>query len=146
MHGIDVLTEWSVAALREQFAQGGVGFFILTNARAFPEPEAAALTREIVRNVAAAAGDRFRFTIVLRGDSTLRGHYPAEVDAVTSAVRDLGGPAFDATVICPYFLAGGRYTIDDVHYVKQGAKLVPAANTEFAQVRPCSLRPRRDRD
>ncbi len=30
-------------------------------------------------------------------------------------------------------LQGGRYTINDVHYVAEGDKLVPAANTPFAR-------------
>ncbi|WP_179131058.1 nucleotide-binding domain containing protein [Candidatus Entotheonella palauensis] len=30
-------------------------------------------------------------------------------------------------------MPGGRYTIDNVHYVQQGEDLVPAAQTEFAQ-------------
>lgn len=32
-----------------------------------------------------------------------------------------------------FFKEGGRYTIDDVHYVKDGENLIPAADTEFAK-------------
>ncbi|GMQ11556.1 hypothetical protein CsSME_00054150 [Camellia sinensis var. sinensis] len=39
----------------------------------------------------------------------------------------------DAWIICPFFLQGGRYTIDDVHYVADSERLVPAGDTEFAK-------------
>jgi uncharacterized protein YgbK (DUF1537 family) len=85
------------------------------------------LTKEICKNVAEAAGN-VGYTIVLRGDSTLRGHFPQEVDAAESVIGET-----DAWLICPFFLQGGRYTIDDVHYVADGNNLVPAGQTEFAQ-------------
>jgi uncharacterized protein YgbK (DUF1537 family) len=68
------------------------------------------------------------FTLVSRGDSTLRGHYPLETDVLAEEL----GP-FDATILIPYFEAGGRYTIGDVHYVAEGDLLVPAAETPFAR-------------
>jgi uncharacterized protein YgbK (DUF1537 family) len=36
-------------------------------------------------------------------------------------------------LLIPAFFAGGRYTIDDVHYVAQGEELVPVGATEFAR-------------
>jgi uncharacterized protein YgbK (DUF1537 family) len=38
-----------------------------------------------------------------------------------------------AWVLAPFFLQGGRLTIDDVHYVADGDILVPAGQTEFAK-------------
>jgi uncharacterized protein YgbK (DUF1537 family) len=35
--------------------------------------------------------------------------------------------------LIPFFLEGGRYTIDDIHYVADGNQLVPAASTPFAR-------------
>lgn len=35
-----------------------------------------------------------------------------EADAVVSVLGEM-----DAWIICPFFLQGGRYTINDVHYV-----------------------------
>lgn len=129
VHGIPVLTEWSVSALAAELAASGPGFYVLTNSRAFPSARAVAISREIganLRAAAAQAGTRFR--VVSRSDSTLRGHFPAETDALAAA---LGG--FDATLIIPAFLDGGRRTIDDVHYVADGVRLVPAGETEFAR-------------
>ena len=64
------------------------------------------------------------FCVVLRTDSTLRGHFPEEPRA---AQAELG--VFDAWLLVPFFLQGGRYTIDDTHYVADGDTLVPAAGT-----------------
>jgi uncharacterized protein YgbK (DUF1537 family) len=95
-----------------------------------PPAEAAALSREIGRNLSTASRQTGRtFAVVSRSDSTLRGHFPGEVDAL---VDGLGGP-FDAWLVIPFFLEGGRYTINDVHYVLDGASLVPAAQTESAR-------------
>eukprot|EP00927_Polykrikos_kofoidii_P035473 TRINITY_DN30028_c0_g1_i1.p1 TRINITY_DN30028_c0_g1~~TRINITY_DN30028_c0_g1_i1.p1 ORF type:complete len:819 (-),score=114.84 TRINITY_DN30028_c0_g1_i1:72-2528(-) len=129
VQGIQVLTEWSEVSIAKELQANAPGFFILTNSRALPTAEARKLTKEICENVRKAAqSSGAKYTVVLRGDSTLRGHYPAEVDAAAEA---LGG--FDVTVICPFFLQGGRYTLNDVHYVASGDKLVPAADTEFAK-------------
>jgi uncharacterized protein YgbK (DUF1537 family) len=40
---------------------------------------------------------------------------------------------FDAWIVIPFFLEGGRFTIHDTHYVDEGGRLVPAGETEFAR-------------
>ncbi|CAI7930480.1 unnamed protein product, partial [Closterium sp. NIES-54] len=147
VHGLHVLTTWDVQTLQAEMAAlahtPNAAFFILTNSRALPTQQAAALTRTICSNVVTAAqqagilsssgskGPGCRgITLILRGDSTLRGHFPQEVEAAEAAL----GAAVDAWVVCPFFLEGGRYTINDTHYVADGAdRLVPAAQTEFAK-------------
>jgi 3-hydroxyisobutyrate dehydrogenase-like beta-hydroxyacid dehydrogenase/uncharacterized protein YgbK (DUF1537 family) len=129
VHDIAVLTVWDQETLNAEFRTNPKGFFILTNSRALPGPEAKQLIAEILHNVAASAKDCDKsFDIVLRGDSTLRGHLPEEPDAAEEALG-----AFDGWVIAPFFLQGGRYTIDDVHYVREGDLLVPASKTPFAE-------------
>jgi len=128
-HDIDVLTVWDTETLEYEFGLNPRGFFILTNSRALPSAEARRLVVEICQNVKKAAErSHTPFEIVLRGDSTLRGHLPEEPDAAEEALGN-----FDAWVVAPFFFQGGRYTIDDVHYVKEGAMLVPASQTPFAQ-------------
>ena len=130
VHGVPVLTEWSPAALEAELARGAPVFYILTNSRSLPLPEAKALNTEIGRNLLAAAAQTGRdFTVVSRSDSTLRGHYPGEVEALSTVL----GQQVDAVLIIPFFLEGGRYTINDVHYVAEGETLIPAAKTPFAQ-------------
>ncbi|PNH42617.1 hypothetical protein VD0004_g4711 [Verticillium dahliae] len=129
-HNVNVLTVWDVPTLTAEFSltPRGSGFFVLTNSRALHPAPARALLVEICTNLqAASSATGLPFEIVLRGDSTLRGHFPLEAEAATAAL----GP-FDAWLLCPFFLQGGRYTLDNVHYVAEGARLVPAAQTPFA--------------
>ena len=130
VYDLPVLTEWTVATLRAELALGTPTFYLLTNSRSLPLPAAQELNAEIGRNLLAAAQATGRdFAVVSRSDSTLRGHYPGETDALTAAL----GQQVDATLIIPFFLEGGRFTINDVHYVAEGDQLVPAAATPFAR-------------
>ncbi|KAG4400652.1 hypothetical protein GLYMA_07G103000v4 [Glycine max] len=130
VHDIEVLTEWTIESLIEQFRKSPKCFFILTNSRSLSSGKASALIKEICRNLDAAAKsvDNIDYTVVLRGDSTLRGHFPEEADAVVSVLGEM-----DAWILCPFFLQGGRYTIEDIHYVDDSDTLVPAGDTEFAK-------------
>ncbi|KAH6781861.1 ketose-bisphosphate aldolase class-II family protein [Perilla frutescens var. hirtella] len=130
VHDIDVLTEWSIESLVEQFGKRSKSFFILTNSRSMNSEKASALIKEICSNLSAAAkiADNAEYTVVLRGDSTLRGHFPEEADAASSVIG-----AVDAWIICPFFLQGGRYTIGDIHYVADADSLLPAGQTEFSK-------------
>lgn len=132
VYGIAVVTEWSVETLRSELASDAPGFYILTNSRSLPAEEAAAMNRKIAENLQTAATElglpRELVCVVSRSDSTLRGHFPVETDVLGEVL----GP-FDATFIVPFFEDGGRYTIDDVHYVAQEDALVPAAETPFAK-------------
>ena len=70
--------------------------------------------------------------IMSRSDSTLRGYYPLEPQLLREAM-EADGFHLDGEVLCPFFKEGGRFTINNVHYVKNGDELVPAAQTEFAK-------------
>lgn len=130
VHDIEVLTEWSVESLVEQFRKKPKCFFILTNSRSLSSEKASALIKDICGNlsIAAKSVENIDYTVVLRGDSTLRGHFPEEADAAVSLLGEM-----DAWIICPFFLQGGRYTIKDIHYVADSDWLVPAGDTEFAR-------------
>jgi len=134
VHGIAVLATWTVADLAQALAEPGPAFFILTNSRSLPGAEAVALNQEIAHHLAAAArATGQEFVVVSRSDSTLRGHYPAEVDALASTLEEELGFRYEGIVLAPFFLEGGRFTVEDVHWVLQGAQMVPAADTEFAR-------------
>jgi uncharacterized protein YgbK (DUF1537 family) len=128
VYDVPVLTRWSEEVLRSELERPDPCFYILTNARSLPAAGARSLNLEIARNLRRAADQVGReFSVVSRSDSTLRGHFPLETDSLA----DVLGP-FDATFLIPYFEAGGRYTIHDVHYVADGEQLLPAAETAFA--------------
>ena len=129
MHGIDVFSQWSPEVLEGAFRDPRACFYILTNSRSLTEQKAAQLTFEVAGNLkTASARTGIPFTVVSRSDSTLRGHFKAEIDALHAA---LGVPVA-ATIVIPAFFEGGRFTINDIHYVAEGDELVPAARTEFA--------------
>jgi uncharacterized protein YgbK (DUF1537 family) len=132
IHGLPVITGWSVDTLAAELKNDLPAFYILTNSRSYPLPIACRMNTEIGRNLNAAAAQTHRkFVVISRSDSTLRGHFPGEVEALSEAL----GQSYDGWIINPFFLEGGRYTVDDVHYVDEGGVLVPAAQTEFAKDR-----------
>jgi uncharacterized protein YgbK (DUF1537 family) len=132
VHGVPVLTTWTVEDLRWAFEQTSPTFFVLHNSRSLPEEEAVAMNREIARNLSEAAGEEgVDFDVVSRSDSTLRGHYPAETDVLAEALEE-GGRGPDGLIICPAFFEAGRITVDDVHWVRQNGELIPVGQTEFA--------------
>ncbi|KAF1981797.1 hypothetical protein K402DRAFT_398192 [Aulographum hederae CBS 113979] len=128
-HDIAVLTVWDHSTLCKELLSDPCGFFILTNSRALPPAECKELIITIATAVAKAAEEtRKQVEFVLRGDSTLRGHLPEEPEAIECAIG-----TFDGWILAPFFFQGGRYTIDDVHYVREGETLVPASETPFAR-------------
>lgn len=134
LHDALVVTSWSEQELAEALAEGRHFFSILTNTRSLPEREAAERAAEAAGNLA-RAGRRLGRAVVagVRGDSTLRGHHPAETWAVREALEAEQGRAFDGELLVPFFLEGGRVTVGDVHYVLEGERFVPAGQTEFAR-------------
>jgi len=123
---LPVLLRPGPAALAEFFAGPCRSVFVISNSRALDRTAAVSLVSRIVREVRVAArraGARDP-AILLRGDSTLRGHVFAETDAVDPALPVLFVPAF---------LAGGRVTVDGVHLLRMGSDLVPVADTEYAR-------------
>jgi uncharacterized protein YgbK (DUF1537 family) len=130
VHSIPVLTEWSVETLRAELSNELSAFYILTNSRSLPLAGAQAMNAEIGRHLLEAGRQASReFVVVSRSDSTLRGHFPGEVTALAEALEQ----DFDVWLIIPFFLEGGRYTINDIHYVAEGEWFVPAGETEFAR-------------
>nr|GMD07333.1 putative 3-hydroxyisobutyrate dehydrogenase-like 1, mitochondrial [Ipomoea batatas] len=134
---ISYTLQWSIGSLVEEFRKKPKCFFILTNSRALSSEKASTLIADICRNLKTAAKsvENADYTVVLRGDSTLRGHFPEassrhfeEPDAAVSVLDEM-----DAWIICPFFLQGGRYTIGDIHYVADSDRLIPAGETEFAK-------------
>jgi uncharacterized protein YgbK (DUF1537 family) len=126
---IAVVTTWDVATLTAELTATPACFYILTNSRSLTPAATRALHVELATNLhAASAATRRPVVVASRSDSTLRGHYPLETDTLAEIL----GP-FDVTFLTPYFEAGGRYTLNDIHYVAERDHLVPAAETPFAR-------------
>jgi len=134
VHGLPVVTEWTPETLAAAWDESETTFYVLTNSRRYLLEQASAMNREIAHNLAQVARKRgVEPVVVSRSDSTLRGHYPGEVSALRQALEAELGVSYDGVVIVPFFLEGGRFTVDDVHWVQEGEWLTPAAQTEFAQ-------------
>jgi uncharacterized protein YgbK (DUF1537 family) len=127
---VTVLTQWAVPLLVEELQKKPPVLFILTNTRSMPESAAVLLTREIGRNLQEAVqASGQEIVAISRSDSTLRGHFPAEVEALAQALDREGA----VCILLPAFMEGGRVTVQDVHYVAEQQELTPVANTPFAQ-------------
>jgi len=130
VYGVSVLTEWSVEALCNELQNDSGVFYVLTNSRSLPTREATELNMQIGCNLVEASRLANRdFVVISRSDSTLRGHFPDEVDALADGLQT----SFDAWLLIPFFGEGGRFTIHNIHYLADGDWLVPAAQTEFAR-------------
>ena len=134
VHDISVYTNWEKDTIRQGFEESNNLFYILTNSRGFTTEqttEAHNAIAEVVDEVAKETGREYIF--ISRSDSTLRGHYPLETELLKANYEKNTGKTIDGEILCPFFKEGGRFTIDDVHYVKYGEELIPANETEFAK-------------
>ncbi|MEY8338522.1 four-carbon acid sugar kinase family protein [Lachnospiraceae bacterium 62-35] len=134
VHDISVYTDWSYDSIKKGFEGDDKLFYVLTNSRGFTVEQTTKAHLEIGETVARVAAEiGMDYVIVSRGDSTLRGHYPLETELLCQMAEKHGNKKVDGEIICPYFKEGGRFTIDNVHYVKYGDELIPAGETEFAK-------------
>ncbi|MEH1827940.1 MAG: four-carbon acid sugar kinase family protein [Nostoc sp.] len=130
VHSCLLLMHWDVDTLRSGLQDDSPIFFVLTNTRSLTPESAASVTKEVCQNlkIALNAEGIDDFLIVSRSDSTLRGHYPIETDAIAQEL----GP-FDAHFLVPAFFDGGRITRDSVHYLIIDGVTTPVHETEFAR-------------
>ena len=136
VHDISVYTDWSVDSIEKGFAEKNSMFFVLTNSRGFTASETEKAHKEIAMNVIKVAKKNNKeFLIISRSDSTLRGHYPLETNVLREVIESNSNLKFDGEVLLPFFKEGGRFTIDNIHYVQYGEELIPAGETEFAKDR-----------
>ena len=121
---VTVLLDADPAALADVLAHESA-VYVQTNSRSLSEQDAVALARRIratLGSLRRTAG--IETTVVLRGDSTLRGHVFAESRVF---VED------DAVLLfVPAFPEGGRTTLGGRHFVDSGEGRVPVGETEFA--------------
>ena len=134
VHGCLLITQWDEESIRQGFADDVPFFYILTNTRAMTREEAAAVTKEAVETVVKVNRDfGYRLIIVSRSDSCLRGHFPLETDVMRNCLMSHGITVTTKTPFCPAFIEAGRVTIEGIHYMKDGDRLIPVSETEFAR-------------
>jgi uncharacterized protein YgbK (DUF1537 family) len=135
---VPIVMRWTEADLAWAFRQPSPLAMVVTNSRSMSPERAGSVARDMVAAAAAAwgnAGDggRARVSLISRGDSTLRGHFPSEVDELMSAWTAQTGERFDGLVFCPAYVEAGRITVGDIHWVVSGDVATPVGATEFAR-------------
>ncbi len=134
VHSCLLLLKWDVETLVLGLEDDSPIFFVLTNTRSLNPKAAAAITAEVCDNLQQALAQTgiTNFLLVSRSDSTLRGHYPIETDAIAQHL----GP-FDAHFLTPQFFEAGRVTLESTHYIQtvtdSGTQRIPTHDTEFAK-------------
>lgn len=134
VHDMPVYTDWEMDTLRDAFLSEAPVFFILTNSRALTEDQTKELHVRLAERIYTVSKETEKSAfVILRGDSTLRGHYISEVKYVCSNLyRDR---PVEAVVICPCFFECGRITRDNVQYIVKNGEEIPVYKTEFARDR-----------
>jgi uncharacterized protein YgbK (DUF1537 family) len=126
VHDIKIFLQWDPSAIRAALNSENC-FYILTNSRAYPENTASKMNYDIAKMLKENIG-KADLGIISRSDSTLRGHFHAEIETLNEVL----GP-YDGILIVPYFVEGGRFTLNDTHYVLQEKTLIEAHKTEFSK-------------
>lgn len=120
---VTVLLAWNAEAMLDVLRREDA-VYLQTNSRSLDEESAVAVANRIRHEVAHAETSLgLPVTVVLRGDSTLRGHVVAET-AVFSAEAPV--------LFVPAFPDAGRRTRNGEHFVTVTGIDVPASETEFA--------------
>jgi len=132
VHSIPVYTSWDLSTLRQIMEDKHKVIYILTNSRALTFVETQRLHKQLaidLKQIALEEGENF--LLISRSDSTLRGHYPLETKTIYDELKK--DEEIDGEIIIPFFLEGGRFTFNDIHYIKEQDILVPIGQTEFAR-------------
>lgn len=134
VQNVYVYTEYDEETIREIFKSSDNLSYILTNSRSFSEQK----TIEVHKNIGKIIGEiskeyNIPFFLIVRGDSTLRAHYPIENDTLKDAIYETAKISYDGDVFVPFFKEGNRYTLNNIHYIKVENNLVPCGQSEFAK-------------
>jgi uncharacterized protein YgbK (DUF1537 family) len=124
--GVRVLLRWDAGRVREALV-GHAAVHLITNVRALPPQEARKTTVDAARAALAGAPDAL---VILRGDSTLRGHLKEEVLALAEVVAHERLPPL---LLVPALPSAGRVTVGGIHYLERDGRRIPLHETEYAR-------------
>ncbi|MDO4199021.1 MAG: four-carbon acid sugar kinase family protein [Erysipelotrichaceae bacterium] len=132
VHDTIAYTCFDYDTLKEAFESKYRVIFLSTNSRSMSSIETENLHRKVTRDIFKASKETGKsFTLISRGDSTLRGHYPLETDIISEVYKE-NGIDIDGEIICP-FLDKIRKTENDIHYVKTEDGWLECGKSEFAK-------------
>ena len=134
VHGCLLITQWDADTVRMALQHEQPFFYMLTNTRAMTREEAARVVRSAMETVLEVNREfGYRLIFISRSDSCLRGHFPLETDVMRWVLQEYGVKVWPKVPFCPALIEAGRVTIDGVHYMKDGERLIPVSETEFAR-------------
>ena len=134
VHGCLLITQWDEATVRMALQHEQPFFYMLTNTRAMTREEAARVVRSAMETVLEVNREfGYRLIFISRSDSCLRGHFPLETDVMRLVLQEYGVKVWPKVPFCPALIEAGRVTIDGVHYMKDGERLILVSETEFAR-------------
>jgi uncharacterized protein YgbK (DUF1537 family) len=125
--GVPMLLGWTEPLLTNAAQARPRALHLLTNSRALDRADAYRVTREAAEAAVATVPDA---DVVLRGDSTLRGHVGEEYRALRDAAYDGDDTAL---MLVPALPAAGRVTLDGVHRIERNGGSAPLHDTEYAR-------------
>ena len=132
VRNVGFLTVWDRDTLQGEFHSVDEATFVLTNSRSVHLQKAIEINEEVGANLKSLSiSTGLPISVISRSDSTLRGHFPDEVQSLAKSLYS--GEGFDALLFIPFFKEGGRYTIDDIQYAQDGDNLIPVSQTPFAK-------------
>ncbi len=134
VHDCLLVTDWSDDNIRMAMLDEVPFFYILTNTRALTA-EAARKTLTTALETVIRVNQEFgyRLICVSRSDSCLRGHFPLEPDVMREVLMKHGYKVWPRIPFAPAFIESGRFTIDGTHYMRDGERLIPVSESEFAR-------------
>lgn len=127
MSGVPMLLSWSPGTLEAAAETRAPAIHLLTNTRAYPPDRA----YDVTLSGAVAAAETFdNPRILLRGDSTLRGHLKEEYLAVCDAAYR---GQHRVLLLVPALPPAGRITVGGVHLLEHNGLRQPLHETEYAR-------------
>ena len=102
VRNVAFLTVWDKNTLQGEFYSDDEATFVLTNSRSVHRQKAVEINEEVganLRSLSLSTG--FPISVISRSDSTLRGHFPDEVQSLAKSLYH--GEGFDALLFIPFF-------------------------------------------
>lgn len=126
VHDLPLLLTFEESFLKDVLIRENL-FYILTNSRAYSERKTVSINKDIAQKILKYIDQKY-LKVISRSDSTLRGHFLAEVKTL---MKFLG--SYDGIIFVPYFGEGKRVTLFGTHYIIKNDKLIEVNKTEFSQ-------------
>ena len=134
VHSCLLVTDWSDDNIRMAMHDDVHFFYILTNTRALTaEAARKTLTSALEAVIRVNQEFGYRLICVSRSDSCLRGHFPLEPDVMREVLMKHGYKVWPRIPFAPAFIESERFTIDGTHYMRDGERLIPVSESEFAR-------------